>query len=287
MDYQAISAGPSPASGAPDSMPVLRIGLRSGKVDTVANLARQNMARRRSENRSSRPRKSSRRTISSACSRTAARGWPGATRTGWTGCRRKASGRAARAHYTKSPSPRPTATGYWPRCASMASSSGCRRTADRVSVRRYQAAVRFRARRPNGEVWLQRPRAREEAPLTYDVFDRKTLEARSSSRKGRRWRVSAAKGRSTRHQGFERPERTVRAAAPSNRRVADHAPFRCTRGASQDRRLVTRRRVGPWRSVRRRSRRRPSSYHRRVISPARSRLPSPNASPTASATAPG
>jgi hypothetical protein len=27
--------------------------------------------------------------------------------------------------------------------------------------------------RPNGQVWLQRPRAKEEAPLTYDVFDRR------------------------------------------------------------------------------------------------------------------
>jgi hypothetical protein len=27
--------------------------------------------------------------------------------------------------------------------------------------------------RPNGEVWLQRPRAQEDAALTYDVYDRK------------------------------------------------------------------------------------------------------------------
>jgi hypothetical protein len=31
----------------------------------------------------------------------------------------------------------------------------------------------FALGRPNGEVWLQRPRAEEEAPLTYDVFDRR------------------------------------------------------------------------------------------------------------------
>ena len=31
----------------------------------------------------------------------------------------------------------------------------------------------FALGRPNGEVWLQRPRAKEDAPLTYDVFDRK------------------------------------------------------------------------------------------------------------------
>ena len=31
----------------------------------------------------------------------------------------------------------------------------------------------FALGRPNGEVWLQRPRAEEDAPLTYDVFDGK------------------------------------------------------------------------------------------------------------------
>ena len=30
----------------------------------------------------------------------------------------------------------------------------------------------FALGRPNGEVWLQRPRAQEDAPLTYDVFNR-------------------------------------------------------------------------------------------------------------------
>ena len=31
----------------------------------------------------------------------------------------------------------------------------------------------FALGRPNGEVWLQRPREKEDAPLTYDVIDRK------------------------------------------------------------------------------------------------------------------
>ena len=30
----------------------------------------------------------------------------------------------------------------------------------------------FALGRPNGEVWLQRPRAKEDAPITYDIFDR-------------------------------------------------------------------------------------------------------------------
>jgi hypothetical protein len=36
-----------------------------------------------------------------------------------------------------------------------------------------KAPFDFALGRPNGEVWLQRPRAQEDAPLTYDVFDRK------------------------------------------------------------------------------------------------------------------
>jgi hypothetical protein len=30
----------------------------------------------------------------------------------------------------------------------------------------------FALGRPNGEVWLQRPRAQEDAPLVYDIVDR-------------------------------------------------------------------------------------------------------------------
>ena len=30
----------------------------------------------------------------------------------------------------------------------------------------------FALGRPNGEVWLQRPRGQEDAPLVYDVFNR-------------------------------------------------------------------------------------------------------------------
>ena len=37
----------------------------------------------------------------------------------------------------------------------------------------------FALGRPNGEVWLQRPRAQEDAALTYDVFDRQGSWQRS------------------------------------------------------------------------------------------------------------
>jgi hypothetical protein len=37
----------------------------------------------------------------------------------------------------------------------------------------------FALGRPNGEVWLQRPRSQEDAPLTYDVFNRQGSWQRS------------------------------------------------------------------------------------------------------------
>jgi hypothetical protein len=42
-----------------------------------------------------------------------------------------------------------------------------------------KAPFDFALGRPNGEVWLQRPRAHEDAPLTYDIFDRKGSWQRS------------------------------------------------------------------------------------------------------------
>ena len=57
----------------------------------------------------------------------------------------------------------------------------------------------FALGRPNGEVWLQRPRAQEDAPLTYDVFGREGAgSARSRSPRARRWRASGRAAASTR-----------------------------------------------------------------------------------------
>jgi hypothetical protein len=36
-----------------------------------------------------------------------------------------------------------------------------------------KAPFEFALGRPNGEVWLQRPRAQDDAPMVYDVFSRK------------------------------------------------------------------------------------------------------------------
>ena len=56
----------------------------------------------------------------------------------------------------------------------------------------------FALGRPNGEVWLQRPRAQEDAPLTYDVFDRQGAgSGRWSFPRGRRSRASGPRARST------------------------------------------------------------------------------------------
>ena len=65
--------------------------------------------------------------------------------------------------YPRSPSPRPTRIGSWPRCVSRGSGSDMPQ--DLRST--YPFAERSRRStsalgRPNGEVWLQRPRAQEE-----------------------------------------------------------------------------------------------------------------------------
>jgi hypothetical protein len=44
-----------------------------------------------------------------------------------------------------------------------------------------KAPFEFALGRPNGEVWLQRPRARDDSPMVYDVFNRKGTWSREVS----------------------------------------------------------------------------------------------------------
>ena len=80
---------------APDRAQVLQGGYRrqSARARVRQRDVRQNSYRR--------PRRSSRRTISSGCSRTAALGWPEDTRIGWIGGRRTESGPAGRRATTR------------------------------------------------------------------------------------------------------------------------------------------------------------------------------------------
>jgi hypothetical protein len=176
VDYQAIIGGADPgATVRPDSVPVLRIGLRSGKVDTVANLASPEYGQATFGEQ-----------IQQAAKVFAPNDFFGVLPNGtaWL-----ARGRENRVDWL-SPGGQWTAGTphtYTPQPVTQADR-------DRVlaQVREHgkqfgmpqdlrieypfadtKAPFDFALGRPNGEVWLQRPRASEDAQLTYDVFDRK------------------------------------------------------------------------------------------------------------------
>ena len=131
VDYQAVLGGAEPGQPVrPDSVPVLRIALKTrqgghGGQPRVARVRRRDVRRADAAGgQGVRPERFLRR---AAERHRVARA--GARRTGWTGAPPTASGRREGAASTpRRPSPRPTATGCWPRCASTASSSACRRT---------------------------------------------------------------------------------------------------------------------------------------------------------------
>ncbi len=176
VDYQSIIGGAEPGSPArPDSVPVLRIGLRTGKVDTVGNLASPEFGD----------------AVFGSQTQQAAKVFapndffgvlPDGT--AWL-----ARGRENRVDW-RAPA------GNWVRGTSHDYTKVRVTQADRdrvlTQVReqgkqfgmpqnleiKYPFAETkppfdFALGRPNGEVWLQRPRSDEEAPLSYDVFDRK------------------------------------------------------------------------------------------------------------------
>ncbi|MGH7508940.1 MAG: hypothetical protein ACREMZ_05675 [Gemmatimonadales bacterium] len=176
IDYQSVLGGGEPGSAVgPDSIPVLRIGLKGGSVDTIAQLAAPEYGDA---------------TIGEQVQQAAKVFAPNdhfgvlGDGTVWV-----ARGRENRVDWR-------TPDGRWIR--------GPSRTFTRVPVTqadkdRVLAQVReqgkqfgmpqdlpivypfadtkppfdFALGRPNGEVWLQRPRNREDAPLVYDVFNRK------------------------------------------------------------------------------------------------------------------
>ena len=146
--------------------------------------------------------------------------------------------------------------------AGAARSSTLRRAPSRRSTSRLAV--------PNGEVWLQRPRAQEDAPLVYDVVDRKGVWRREVEFPG--GRVAGRlrrRGRGLRiHQGGRRASgacgRSQGEASLAQSRIGGSSPGGV---------------FGPGRSVRRRSRRRPSSYHRRVISPGQLAIAEPERQP--------
>jgi hypothetical protein len=182
VDYQAIIGGAEPGKAVrPDSVPVLRISLKSGKVDTVANLASPEFGDARFGEETQQ-----------AAKVFAPNDFFGILPNGtaWL-----ARGRENRVDW-REPS------GSWTRGASHDSPRLPVTQADRdrvlAQVREHgkqfgmpqnlaieypfadtKPPFDFALGRPDGEVWLQRPRASEDGTLTYDVFDRRGAWQRS------------------------------------------------------------------------------------------------------------
>jgi hypothetical protein len=176
IDYQAILGGAEPGTAVrPDSVPVLRIALRSGKVDTVANLASPEFGDAMFGEQ-----------MQQAAKVFAPNDFFGVLPNGtaWL-----ARGRENRVDWREPGGAWTTgATHDYPKQPVTQSDR------DRVlaQVREHgkqfgmpqdlpiqypfadnKPPFDFALGRPEGEVWLQRPRPLEDAPLTYDVFNRK------------------------------------------------------------------------------------------------------------------
>lgn len=176
IDYQAILGGGDPGrSLRPDSVPVLRIGLKSGRVDTIAHLAAPEYGDARFGEQ-----------VQQAAKVFAPNDYFGVLPDGtaWV----------ARGHENLVDWRAPN--GKWRRGQARAYSKLPVTQADKDRV---LAQVReqgkqfgmpqdlridypfaeakppfdFALSRPSGEVWLQRPRTDEDASLVYDIIDRK------------------------------------------------------------------------------------------------------------------
>lgn len=175
VDYQSVIGGAEPGSTArPDSVPVLRIALKTGKVDTVANLASPEFGD----------------AVFGTQTQQAAKVF---APNDFFGVLPNGTAWMARGHENRVDWRDPS--GAWSRGTSHDYTKAPVTQADRdrvlTQVREHGkqfgmpqdleikypfAATKppfdFALGRPNGEVWLQRPRPQEDSPLTYDVFNR-------------------------------------------------------------------------------------------------------------------
>jgi hypothetical protein len=176
IDYQAIIGGAEPGRFVrPDSVPVLRIALKSGKVDTVANLASPEYGDAVFGEQTQQAAKVFAPNdffgVLPDGSAWLARGHQ--NRVDW----RSTDGRWARGaarDYAKLP----VTQADRDRVLAQVREHGKQFGMPQELTIKYPFAdtkppFDFALGRPNGEVWLQRPRPNEDAPLTYDVFSRK------------------------------------------------------------------------------------------------------------------
>ena len=173
VDYQTVIGGAEPGHPVrPDSVPVLRIALRTGKVDTVANLASPEYGD----------------AVFGEQTQQAAKIFspndffgvlPNGTAWLARGRQNRVDWRASDGRWTRG-QPReyarvPVTQADRDRVLAQIREHGKQFGMPQNLPIQYPFAdvkppFDFALARPNGEVWLQRPRLEENAPLTYDVY---------------------------------------------------------------------------------------------------------------------
>ena len=182
IDYQAVLGGGEPGRILrPDSIPVLRIALKTGKVDTVANLTSPEYAEAVFGEQTQEAAKVFAPNdffgVLSDGSAWLARGHQ--NRIDW----RSADGRWTRGaprDYTKVPVTQADRERVLAQVREHGKQFGMpQELAIKYPFADTKPPFEFALGRPNGEVWLQRPRAQEDAPMVYDVFNRQAAWQRA------------------------------------------------------------------------------------------------------------
>jgi hypothetical protein len=175
IDYQSVLGGAEPGSPVrPDSVPVLRITLATGKVDTVANLSSPDYGDAMFGEQ-----------MQQAAKVFAPNDFFGVMPDGtaWLarGRQNRVDWRATDGTWTRGTphdyAKLPVTQADRDRVLAQVREHGKQFGMPQELALTYPYAdtkppFDFALGRPNGEVWLQRPRAQEDAALVYDVFDR-------------------------------------------------------------------------------------------------------------------
>ncbi len=176
IDYQAILGGGDPGRALrPDSIPVLRIRLRDGAVDTVASLVSPEFGDAKFGEQ-----------VQQAAKVFAPNDFFGVLPSGeaWIarGRENRVDWRNPQGRWSQGPgrdyTKQPVTQADRDRVLAQVREQGKQYGMPQDLAIEYpfadtKAPFDFALSRPNGEIWLQRPRSREDAPLTYDVVDRK------------------------------------------------------------------------------------------------------------------
>jgi hypothetical protein len=174
IDYQTMLAAEPGAARRADSVPVLRIELASGKVDTVANLAAPPFGKAKFGEQ-----------VQEAATVFAPNDFFGVLPDGraWVarGRENRLDWRSPQGDWSQGTSREyqalPVTQADKDRVLAQVREQGKQYGMPQELSIEYPFATTkppfdFALSRPNGEVWLQRPRAQEGDPLVYDVYDR-------------------------------------------------------------------------------------------------------------------